>query len=59
MLKFTNYRNPFHIFFSACILVLIITTHVVATPRLIDLTHPFDEKTIYWPLARRGGENML
>jgi kynurenine formamidase len=25
----------------------------VATARLVDLTHPFDDTTIYWPTARR------
>ncbi len=52
MMEITNLRRPYHIFFSACILVLTVATQVVAAPKLIDLTHPFDEKTIYWPTSK-------
>jgi kynurenine formamidase len=53
-MAYSQIARPCNPLGAIAVLVLATTAHGVdvETARLVDLTHPFDETTIYWPTAR-------
>ncbi len=41
-----------HAFYTALLLTGVFASHAAAETRVIDLTHAFDETTIYWPTSQ-------
>ena len=49
--KANLWKCKFHLLcaFYALLVLALLANSLYAQPRLVDLTHPFDETTIYWP----------